>query len=95
MLYELVSTQWLFFEDMTPLFLANTVQETFLQGPKPPSHGDFKVKGYDTQYYEDPRYHPFSEKVSSSCMACHYVATLPKPNNTHKADFSFLLGNAQ
>ncbi|MEM7186279.1 MAG: hypothetical protein AAF466_06440 [Bacteroidota bacterium] len=90
--YKLISTQWLLFEDITPLFLANSVQETYLQGPHPPSYGNF-TPIIDEQYYEDPKYKPFSPNTSASCMGCHYVATLP--GSEVKADFSFLLGDAQ
>ncbi len=90
--YKLISTQWLIFEDMTPLFLANSVQETYLQGPHPPSYGGYKLN-IDQQYYEDTLYSPFSPNTSSSCMGCHFVATLP--GSDVKADFSFLLGDAQ
>ncbi|MGZ3861717.1 MAG: hypothetical protein ACXVPN_00470 [Bacteroidia bacterium] len=94
--YQLVSTQWLFDETMTPLYLANSVQETYLQGPHPASWGGFKLKpGFDVQYFEDSRYRPFNAKTtSSSCMGCHYTATLPQ-NSKAKSDFSFLLGEAQ
>ncbi|MGL4598213.1 MAG: hypothetical protein ACRCYO_11815 [Bacteroidia bacterium] len=92
--YQLVSTQWLFFETMTPLYLANSVQETYVQGPNPPSYGGFKLRpGFDVQYFTDPRYNPFAPGVSSSCMGCHYVATIPKTKA--KADFSFMLGEAK
>jgi hypothetical protein len=90
--YKLVSTQWILFAHMTPKFLANTVQETYLQGPHPASIG-FKFPGGDgRQYFQDTAYHPFSNVVSSSCMGCHYQATLSKSNA--KSDFSFLLGDA-
>lgn len=89
--YQLVSTQWLFAEDMTPSFLANSVQETFAQGPHPASYGNFHTI-IDQPYYADTAYHPFSNMVSSSCMGCHYVATLPYL--PVKSDFSFILGEA-
>lgn len=89
--YQLVSTQWLFAEDMTPSFLANSVQETFAQGPHPASFGNF-TPIIDQPYYTDSLYNPFSNSVSSSCMGCHYVSTLPY--STAKADFSFILGEA-
>ena len=90
--YKLISTQWLIFEDITPFYLANSVQETYLQGPKPASYGGYKLK-IDEQYYEDPRYKPFSPNTSSSCMGCHFIATLP--GSTLTSDFSFLFGDAQ
>lgn len=39
--YKLVSTQWLLFENMFPLYLANSVQETYVQGPNPLRMVDF------------------------------------------------------
>lgn len=89
--YELVSTQWLFFENMAPSFLANTVQETYVQGPNPPSYGGFKLK-IDEPYYTNPKYNPFGNGISSSCMGCHFVATSA---TNAKSDFSFIMGNAQ
>jgi hypothetical protein len=91
--YKLVSAQWLKFENMTPQFLANTVQETYVQGPNPPSYGGFQLN-FDQPYYADSLYQPFAKGISSSCMGCHYVATLPAAPGK-KADFSFLLGLAQ
>lgn len=93
--YQLISTQWLFSETMTPLYLANSVQETYLQGPHPDTFGDFALKpGFDVQYYTDPRYQPFSAGSSSSCMGCHYKALTTNPDTTKRGDFSFLLGEA-
>lgn len=89
--YKLVSTQWLLFENMTPSFLANSVQETYVQGPHPASYGGFHLN-IDEPYYSSPLYRPFASGISSSCMGCHYVAKLPYVNA--KADFSFLLGEA-
>lgn len=91
--YKLISTQWLDFENMTPLYLANSVQETYLQGPKPATYGGYKLR-IDQQYYEDSLYKPFSPGTSASCMGCHFTATLPS-SSTFKSDFSFLLGDAQ
>jgi hypothetical protein len=88
--YKLVSTQWLLFENMFPLYLANSVQETYVQGPNPPSYGGFTLN-IDQQYYNDTLYNPFSAGVSSSCMGCHHAATI----SNAKADFSFMLGEAQ
>lgn len=88
--YKLVSTQWLLFENMFPLYLANSVQETYVQGPNPPSYGGFPLR-IDEQYFADPRYKPFSAGVSSSCMGCHFAATI----GNSKSDFSFMLGEAQ
>ncbi|HKR06952.1 MAG TPA: hypothetical protein VJY62_20110 [Bacteroidia bacterium] len=90
--YQLVSTQWLAFEKMTPLFLANSVQETYVQGPNPPSYGGYKLR-IDQQYYEDSLYHPFAPGISASCMGCHYVAGIS--GTKAKADFSFMLGEAK
>jgi hypothetical protein len=89
--YELIGTQWLFFENMTPNFLANSVQETYLQGPSPASWGDFTIHGTDVYYFKDPRYQPFSDSTSSSCSGCHYTA---KSQGIH-SDFSFMIGEAQ
>jgi len=89
--YQLISTQWLLDEDMTPLYLANSVQETYVQGPNPPSYGGFPLT-LDQQYYEDTLYHPFDPGISSSCMGCHYGATVT--SSKAKADFSFMLGDA-
>jgi hypothetical protein len=84
--YSLVASQWA--GNLGPLpkppFMANTVIETYTQGPKPPSDGPIP--------WPSPGYQPFSPTASSSCMKCHSVATTSQ--NT-KADFSFLLGNAQ
>lgn len=90
--YQLVSTQWLLFDDVAPGFLANSVLETFLQGPNPPSYGNFKINAGQS-YFTSPDYHPFAPGISSSCMGCHYVANLPGTNA--KADFSFLMGEAK
>lgn len=90
--YKLVSTQWLLNEDIFPLFLANTTQETYLQGPNPPTYGNFKILNGE-QYFQSPKYHPFAPGISSSCMGCHSKATI---NNSQKSsDFSFMLGEAQ
>ncbi len=89
--YQLVSTQWMFFGDVAPHFLANSVQETFVQGPNPPSFGGFKIQA-NQPYFLDTLYHPFANGISASCMGCHYVATLPYVNV--KSDFSFILGEA-
>jgi hypothetical protein len=89
--YQLVSTQWLFFEDIAPLFLANSVQETYVQGPNPPTYGNF-TPIIDQPYYADTAYHPFAQGISASCMGCHYVATFPY--SKVRADFSFMLGEA-
>jgi hypothetical protein len=91
--YSLVSTQWLLNEDIFPIFLANTVQETYLQGPKPAAYGTYTISNGE-QYFQSPEYHPFSSKVSSSCMGCHSKATLNFSPNA-SADFSFLLGEAK
>jgi hypothetical protein len=91
--YSLVSTQWLFNEDVFPDYLANTVQETYLQGPNPPAHGTYTISAGE-QYFQSPDYHPFSPSVSSSCMGCHSKATLNFSPNA-SADFSFLLGEAK
>jgi hypothetical protein len=89
--YELVSTQWLVFEHIFPKFLANSVQETYLQGPTPPSYGNFNLI-IDEEYYKDNRYQPFSSGTSASCMGCHYTATTAAGL---KSDFSFIIGDAQ
>lgn len=94
--YELVGTQWLIFEDVTPTFLANSVQETYLQGPHPDSVGfDYHPSGFDDYYFHHPEYHPFSQWTSSSCIGCHYKASVNFPADKPKTDFSFLLGNAR
>jgi hypothetical protein len=90
--YQLVSTQWLLNEDIFPQFLANTVQETYLQGPNPPSYGDVTIFEGE-QYFQSNKYHPFANGISSSCMGCHYTATGAVPKL--KTDFSFLLGEAK
>lgn len=92
--YQLISTQWLLGEDIAPQFLANSVQETFVQGPKPPTFGNFHPI-IDQQYFTNPAYKPFDPGISSSCMGCHYVATVPGTNKKKKADFSFLLSEAK
>jgi hypothetical protein len=92
--YQLISTQWLLAEDIAPQFLANSVQETFVQGPKPPTFGNFKPI-IDQQYFTNPAYDPFAPGISSSCMGCHYVASLPDIKPKRKADFSFLLSDAK
>jgi hypothetical protein len=84
--YSLVASQWAgnLGGMPKPAFMANTVIETYTQGPKPPSDGPIP--------YPSPGYKPFSPSASSSCMKCHSVATDAQKTN---ADFSFLLGNAQ
>ena len=83
--YSLVATQWAgnLGGMPKPAFMANTVIETYTQGPKPPSDGPIP--------YPSPGYQPFSPSASSSCMKCHSVATTAQNTN---GDFSFLLGNA-
>ena len=94
--YELIGTQWLQFEDVEPEFLANSVQETYLQGPHPDSVGfDYQPHSTDDYYFHHAEYHPFSPWTSSSCLGCHYKAKLPVSGQHNAADFSFLLGNAQ
>ena len=86
--YELISTQWFGEAGLQPKppFLANMVQETFIQSPRPPSDGPVP--------WPSPGYKPFAMGVaSSSCMKCHSVATTA--SGKAKADFSFLMGNAQ
>jgi hypothetical protein len=90
--YSLVSTQWLLNEDIFPDYLANTVQETYLQGPSPASHGTYTISEGE-QYFQSPHYKPFSPGVSSSCMGCHYKAEIG--NSQKRSDFSFMLGEAQ
>ena len=70
----------------------NSVQETYVQGPNPPSYGGFKLN-IDQQYYEDTLYQPFAPGISASCMGCHFVANVP--GSTAKSDFSFMLGEAK
>lgn len=84
--YSLVATQWAgnLGGLPKPAFMANTVIETYTQGPTPPSDGPIP--------YPSPGYQPFSSKASSSCMKCHSVA---KDAQNANADFSFLLGNAK
>jgi len=84
--YSLVASQWAgnLGGLPKPAFMANTVIETYTQGPKPPSDGPIP--------YPSPGYNPFSSSASSSCMKCHSVATDAQKTN---ADFSFLLGNAK
>jgi len=84
--YSLVATQWAgnLGGLPKPPYMANTVIETYTQGPKPPSDGPIP--------YPSPGYQPFSPSASSSCMKCHSVAKTAQNTN---ADFSFLLGNAQ
>lgn len=92
--YQLVATQWLAGENVKgfktgirPQFLANTVLETYNQGPNPPTDGPTPFT------FGCPTYQPFSASVSSSCMKCHSVATMP--NSKKGSDFSFLLFEAQ
>ena len=84
--YSLVATQWAgnLGGLPKPPYMANTVIETYTQGPKPPSDGPIP--------YPSPGYQPFSPSASSSCMKCHSVAKTAQNTN---GDFSFLLGNAQ
>lgn len=84
--YSLVATQWAgnLGGLPKPAFMANTVIETYTQGPTPPSDGPIP--------YPSPGYQPFSANASSSCMKCHSVA---KDAQKANADFSFLLGNAK
>jgi hypothetical protein len=84
--YSLVATQWAgnLGGLPKPAFMANTVIETYTQGPTPPSDGPIP--------YPNPGYQPFSSKASSSCMKCHSVA---KDAQGASGDFSFLLGNAK
>jgi len=91
--YTLVGTEWLLNEDVFPLFLANSVQETYMQGPNPPFYGKFKIDNGE-QYFQSKDYHPFANGISSSCMGCHYSATIPS-NSKAKADLSFMLGEAK
>lgn len=86
--YELISTQWFGEAGVLPKppFLANMTMETFIQSPRPPSDGPIP--------YPSPGYDPFKQGVaSSSCMKCHSVATTA--SGKAKADFSFIMGNAQ
>ncbi|MFL6209487.1 MAG: hypothetical protein ACJ74W_11590 [Pyrinomonadaceae bacterium] len=85
--YQLVSTQWVG-EDGTlpkPPFMANVVLETFIQGPVPPTDGPVP--------FPQPGYNPFAPGVTSSCLKCHSVATTA--SGQAKADFSFIMGEAQ
>lgn len=84
--YSLVATQWTgnLGIQPKPAYLANTVIETYTQGPKPPSDG--------TPPYPQQGYDPFSPNASASCTKCHSVA---KTAQGTKADFSFLLFSAQ
>lgn len=83
--YSLVATQWAgnLGGLPKPAFLANTVIETYTQGPKPPSDGAIP--------YPKQGYQPFSAGASSSCMKCHSVAQSAAGSG---GDFSFLIGNA-
>jgi hypothetical protein len=89
--YSLVSTQWLLNEDIFPLFMANTVQETYLQGTNPPSRGTYTISNGE-QYFQSKNYHPFKPGISSSCMGCHFKASLNW--SPASSDLSFLLGEA-
>jgi hypothetical protein len=85
--YQLISTQWVG-EDGTlpkPAFLGNAVLETFIQGPVPPSDGPVA--------FPNSGYNPFATGVTSSCLKCHSVATTA--SGKAKADFSFIMGEAQ
>ncbi len=88
--YALVSTQWELNEGIFPNFLANTVQETYLQGNNPPTPGTFTITNGE-QYFQSKYYQPFNKGITSSCMGCHYTAKL-HGNNKKRSDFSFLLG---
>jgi hypothetical protein len=85
--YQLISTQWVGEAGTLPKppFLANTVLETYIQMPKPPSDGPFP--------YPNSQYNPFAPGVTSSCLKCHSVATTA--SGKARADFSFILGEAQ
>lgn len=91
--YQLVSAQWQgeLGQLPKPPFLANTVIETFNQTPKPPTDGI-----YD---FPSPNYNPFASCVTASCQKCHSVAVtasaLANNQPQPKADFSFIMGNAQ
>jgi hypothetical protein len=91
--YQLISAQW---EGEVPIgvkpgFLANAVIETYIQGPVPASDGLFK--------YPSVEYNPFASCVTSSCLKCHSVAVtasaLANNQPQPRADFSFIMGNAQ
>jgi hypothetical protein len=85
--YSLVASQWTGeTPGPHPAYMANTVIETYTQGPTPAA--DFPVA------YPKPGYNPFSPKSSSSCLQCHSVATTA-PNPNTNANFSFLLGTAK
>lgn len=88
--YHLVGTQWFQFEAVAQQYLANTTMETFLQGPKPASFGDFPLRQGEL-FFTDPRYQPFSSTSSSSCMGCHYTAA----SSNLRFNFSFLLFDTQ
>lgn len=91
--YQLISAQWVgeLGSLPKPPFLANTVIETFNQTPSPPSDGPYP--------FPSPQYNPFAAGVTSSCMKCHSVAVtasaLANGQTQPKADFSFIMGNAQ
>ncbi|HTF03994.1 MAG TPA: hypothetical protein VK826_08210 [Bacteroidia bacterium] len=91
--YELIGTQWFQFEAVATSYLANSVLETYLQGPSPASYGTYPLRQGEV-YFTDPRYQPFSSNSSSSCMGCHFKAhSNAKPS--FKYDFSFLMGEAK
>jgi hypothetical protein len=85
--YQLISTQWVGEAGVLPKppFLANTVLETYIQMPKPPSDGPIP--------FPSPGYNPFAPGVTSSCLKCHSVATTA--SGKAKGDFSFILGEAK
>lgn len=91
--YQLISAQWEgeIPPGPKPPYLANSVIETFIQGPVPPSDGP--------NPYPSPKYNPFASGVTSSCLKCHSVAVtasaLANNQPQPKADFSFIMGNAQ
>jgi hypothetical protein len=84
--YSLVASQWTgnLGGLPKPAFMANTVIETYTQGPTPAA--DAPVN------YPDQGYNPFIAGSSSSCMKCHSVAQTAVGTD---ADFSFLLGGAK
>jgi hypothetical protein len=86
--YQLISSQWVGEVPARipqPAFLANSVQETFVQAPSPPSDGPVP--------FPSPGYNPFAVgKASASCLKCHSVA---QTRGGKTADFSFLLFQAR
>jgi hypothetical protein len=93
--YHLVSTQWINFESLTPIFLANLTLETYLQGPHPPSYGRNDPIHSGQNYYQSANYNPFSDTVSASCMGCHYQAGINPTFKVASGNFSFMLGEAK